>query len=493
MSDFTALVDLASERVGGRVLIANDEFFAPKENLLKLDPPVWIEDKYTDCGKWMDGWETRRRRIPGFDWCVVQLGIPGVLRGVVVDTSHFRGNYPEHCSLEACALEPDATMEELESSAAEWAEILPKSALQGDTQNRFAIGDPHRYTHLRFNIYPDGGVARLRVHGEAAPDWKQVLSQGACIDLASIAHGGRVLDASDLFFGSPQDLLMPGRSLHMEDGWETRRRRGPGHDWVVVQLGIEGVLRQVEVDTSHFKGNFPESCSLEAAGDSTAVEWKEILPRTALRADSVHHFEIIGNTAATKVRFNIYPDGGVARLRIYGVPTREGRIAAGLCWLNSVPEKAARALLLECCGSSAWAQRVAAGRPFHDAEQLFAAADTAWKKLLKDDWLEAFHHHPKIGERKAGPPSQAGRWSEQEQRSVGDSAPELLQEIARLNQIYESRFGYIFIVCATGKRTEEMLALLKQRLQNDPESELRIAAGEQAKITRLRLEKLLEL
>ena len=239
MNDFTQLVDLASERVGGRVLAANDEFFAPKDNLLKPAKPVWIQDKYTERGKWMDGWETRRRRTPGFDWCIMQLGIPGILRGVMVDTSYFKGNYPEHCSLEACALTDGARVDEVSSDTVRWAEVLPKSALKGDTQNCFEVGDPHRYTHLRFNIYPDGGVARLRVHGEALPDWKRVLAlaEAACIDLAAIANGGRVLGASDMFFSAPQNLLMPDKSAHMGDGWETRRRRGPGHDWVILHWG----------------------------------------------------------------------------------------------------------------------------------------------------------------------------------------------------------------------------------------------------------------
>lgn len=496
MTDFTELVDLASGRLGGRMLAANDEFFAPRESLLRPSKPIWIEDKYTDHGKWMDGWETRRRRTPGFDWCLVQLGIPGILRGAVVDTSHFRGNYPEHCSLEACAFEDEGRAEELTSNSVCWTEILPKSALKGDMQNHFAISDAHRYTHLRFNIFPDGGVARLRVYGEALPNWQRVLAESACIDLAAIVHGGRVLDASDMFFSAPQNLLMPDRSPHMGDGWETKRRRGPGHDWVVIRLGMEGVLRQVEVDTSHFKGNFPESCSLEMCdGAASPRGWKEVLPPTPLRADSVHRFEIADGASASQVRFNIYPDGGVARLRIYGVPTREGRVAEGLRGLNALPDEAAREALLNCCGASAWAQGIASRRPFHDAARLFEAAGALWEKLGKDDWLEAFRQHPMIGECKAagGQADQAQRWSGQEQRPVANAAPHLLHELASANQAYQARFGYIFIVCASGKSTEEMLALLKERLQNDPESELRVAAGEQQKIMRLRLEKMLEL
>jgi len=494
MSDFMQWIDLASERVGGRVLSANDEFFAPKENLLHPCDPAWIEDKYTDRGKWMDGWETRRRRTPGFDWCIVQLGIPGILHGLIVDTSYFKGNYPEYCSVEACSLEGETSADRLASASIRWAEVLPKSALRGDAQNSFEIGDAHRYTHLRFNIYPDGGVARLRVYGEALPDWKRVLAEGSCIDLAAVVNGGRVLDASDLFFGVPQNLLMPDKPANMGDGWETRRRRGPGHDWVIIRLGMAGVLRHIEVDTSHFKGNFPESCSLEIKGDSSHP-WQEVLPRTLLQADAVQRFHIAQTAPASEVRFNIYPDGGVARLRIYGVSTREGRIAEGLRWLNALPDEAARAALLNCCGSSFWVEQIRGRRPFHDTEQLFDAAREIWQKLGQGDWLEAFSHHPKIGERKAAAasPEQARQWSQQEQRGLANSTPQLQEELASANQRYQQRFCYIFIVCASGKSTEEMLALLHERTNNDLETELRVAASEQQKITRLRLEKLLEL
>ncbi len=326
--DFTELIDLASERVSGKVLVANDEFFAPKENLLKTSKPIFIEGKYTDAGKWMDGWETRRRRTPGFDWCVIRLGLPGMIRGVVVDTSHFKGNYPEQCSLEACALKGNPTVEQLTSPETEWTEILPKSNLRSDSENRFSIQNTRRFTHVRFNIFPDGGVARLRVYGEVVPDWTK-LGRDAQIDLAAVENGGLVLACSDMFFGSRHNLIMPGRAANMSDGWETRRRRGPGHDWVIIKLGTSGIIRRVEVDTSYFKGNFPESCSLEACAAPDVIvekaelvdlEWAEVLPRTKLQADTRHFFEkeIKDAGRVTHVRFNIFPDGGVARLRIFG-------------------------------------------------------------------------------------------------------------------------------------------------------------------------------
>lgn len=331
--DFTDLVDLAAERLGGAVLVANDEFFAPKENLLKASAPIFIEGKYTDLGKWMDGWETRRKRTPGYDWCIVRLGLPGIIRGVTVDTSFFRGNYPEQCSLEACAFDGQPTVEELLSEENRWTEILTRLPLQGDSQNPFPIRSDQRFTHLRFNIYPDGGVARLRVYGEVIPDWSLLSRSGREIDLAAIENGGLVLSCSDMFFGHRHNLIMPGRAINMSDGWETKRRRGPGHDWVIIKLGTPGIIDRMEVDTSYFKGNFPDSCSLEACAAEGAaeedlpelsVQWTTVLPRTKLQSHTRHHFidELSPAGVVTHVRFNIFPDGGVSRLRIYGTAHR---------------------------------------------------------------------------------------------------------------------------------------------------------------------------
>ncbi|HEY0082314.1 MAG TPA: allantoicase, partial [Pyrinomonadaceae bacterium] len=263
MTDFIELVDLAAERVGGAVLYANDDFFAPKENLLKPGTPVFREGEYTDRGKWMDGWESRRRRTPGFDWCIIRLGLPGRLRGVIVDTAHFRGNYPEQCSLEACAVPGQPAVEQLMGEAIGWRKVLPVSDLRGDSQNPFSIEDDERATHLRFKIYPDGGVARLRVYGVVGPDWPRLGARGGRVDLAAVETGGLVLACSDMFFGHRHNLIMPGRAANMSDGWETKRRRGPGYDWAIIKLGARGQIHEVEVDTSHFKGNYPESCSLE--------------------------------------------------------------------------------------------------------------------------------------------------------------------------------------------------------------------------------------
>ena len=331
--NFTEMVNLAAERLGGVVLFANDEFFAPKENLLKSSDPVFIEGKYTDLGKWMDGWETRRRRSPGYDWCLIRLGLPGIIRGVIVDTSHFKGNYPERCSIEACAFDGYPDVEQLLNPSVRWVEVLPESELQGNSRNLFPVSHSERATHLRFKIFPDGGVARLRVYGEVVADRMRLGGVGREIDLAAIENGGLVMACSDMFFGHRHNLIMPGRALNMSDGWETRRRRGPGHDWVIIKLGMTGSIHRVEVDTSHFKGNFPESCSLEACHAERAateeftdspVSWREVLPRTRLLAHTRHAFEdeVKEAGSATHVRFNIFPDGGVSRLRLYGTVSR---------------------------------------------------------------------------------------------------------------------------------------------------------------------------
>jgi allantoicase len=327
MTPFTDLVDLAAERLGGAVLLANDEFFAPKESLLKAARPVWREGEYTDRGKWMDGWETRRRRAPGHDWCVLRLGVPGLVKGVVVDTSFFRGNYPESCSLEACAVDGVPEPELLASGRlAPWSDLLPKSPLRGDTENVFPVSTVRRATHLRLNIFPDGGVARLRVYGEPLPDPK--LRPGVETDLAALEQGGMVVACSDMFFGHRHNLILPGRSLHMGDGWETKRRRGPGNDWTIVRLAARGAISRVEVDTDHYKGNAPESCRLEvcdAAGASpeslagNEAGWTEILGRAPLQPHARHRFDgLSASLVATHARLSIYPDGGIARLRLFG-------------------------------------------------------------------------------------------------------------------------------------------------------------------------------
>ena len=457
---FTELIDLAAERLGGAVLAASDEFFAPKENLLKAGRPAWREGEFTDRGKWMDGWETRRRRSPGNDWAIVRLGLPGVIQGVVVDTTHFKANYPEACSLEACAAagHPDAAR----LAVAEWTPLLSKTPLHGHSENAFAIEVPQRFTHLRFNIFPDGGVARLRAYGTVQPDWSRV-ARNQEIDLAAVENGGLVTACSDMYFGHRHHLILPGPALNIGDGWETRRRRGPGHDWVIIKLGARSLVQWVEVDTTYFKGNAPESCSLEGMLNGG---WKELLPRQPLQAHTRHFFgnEIQRVGPVTHVRFNIFPDGGVSRLRVIGKLCRDG-----LERLNALLADEARAELLECCGSPRWASRMAGQRPFESRGELLTAAELLWWNLDPLDWMDAFSREPRAELRGA----------------TADQAARLEQAAGA----YRERFSYPFVCCAGG--VEEILAAVAQRLSNDPDRELRVAAEEKRNLIRQRLERLI--
>jgi allantoicase len=326
INPFGDLIDLASERLGGKALAASDEFFASKENLLKPAPPLFIPHKYTDRGKWMDGWETRRKRTPGHDWCIIKLGCAGIIRGIDVDTSYFLGNNPAYASLDACVGAPS-----LKNMT--WQEIMPRVPLKPGSHNFFAVADERRWTHVRLNIYPDGGVARLRVYGMVVPEWAGS-KQNRLVDLAAVENGGIAVAASDMFFSPINNLIMPGRARSMADGWETRRRRGPGHDWVIIKLGHPGFIHRVEVDTNYFKGNYPDRCSIDVCYETTEsvdilttndVSWVEILPSSPLQAHKRHYFErqLRKMIRATHLRLNIYPDGGISRLRAWGTITNE--------------------------------------------------------------------------------------------------------------------------------------------------------------------------
>ncbi len=322
-ASFTGLVDLASQLVGGTTLSATDDFFAAKENLLQPGPAIFDKERYTDLGKWMDGWESRRKRVPGHDHCVIRLGLPGIIHGVDIDTSHFLGNHPPYASIEGAAVaDNDSTVPE-----DSWEELLPRSPLAPGSHNLFPVLNTGRWTHLRLHIFPDGGVARLRVYGTVVPDWSSAKKDG--IDLASVVNGGAVVAASDMFFGSKENLIMPHVSRDMRDGWETRRRRGPGYDWAIVRLGRPGRVRSIEVDTKHFKGNFPDQCSIDAchAPDQsidglswTQHSWTPLMGKTKLAADKNHRFEkeLADVGPVSHVMLNIYPDGGVSRMRVFG-------------------------------------------------------------------------------------------------------------------------------------------------------------------------------
>ncbi len=313
--DFTWLPDLALRPVGGAVIWANDETFAEKENLITQGPATFRPASFGHQGQIYDGWETRRRRDPGHDQAIVRLGIPGVIRGVVVDTAFFTGNYPPEISVEAIEIDGYPRPETLAAHPG-WTTIVERADVAGDTRNPFAVTSEKRWTHVRLSIYPDGGVARLRVHGEGRPDPRFAGVPG--LDLAALENGGLVLDCSNRFYSSPQNLLFPGVAAVMGDGWETARRRDDGNDWVHVRLAGPGVVRMVELDTSYFLGNSPGAARL--SGRTGEGNWIEILPRTELLADTRHRFPVDSAAVIDEARLDIYPDGGLARLRLFGVP-----------------------------------------------------------------------------------------------------------------------------------------------------------------------------
>ncbi|MFJ5229750.1 allantoicase [Kitasatospora sp. NPDC088391] len=363
---FTDLVDLASRLLGAGVVATNEDTFADAENLLVAAPAEFRPHTFGHKGQIMDGWESRRRRgrsarqphptDEDHDWAVVRLGVAGVVRGVIVDTAHFTGNYPETASVQAASVPGHPAPDEL--AAAEWTDLVPRTPLRGDTAHAFTVADPTRYTHVRLNIWPDGGVARLRVHGEVRPDPRELT--GLTFDLAAQEHGGVAEAASDRFYSSPHHLNAPGRAAVMGDGWETRRRRDQGHDWVRIALAGEGEVLAAEVDTSCFVANAPGWAELVGSVDGTETV---LLPRTRLQPDTRHRYRLPAGAPVTHVRINVYPDGGLARLRLTGRLTPAGQDALALRWFNALPPAEAR----EALTAAGLPTDLATARPLADA------------------------------------------------------------------------------------------------------------------------------
>ncbi|GAA2418431.1 allantoicase [Streptomyces pulveraceus] len=330
---FTELVDLADRRLGAGVIAANDEFFAQRENLLVRERAAFDPEHFGHKGKIMDGWETRRRRgadaehpFPApeeHDWALIRLGAPGIIRGIVVDTAHFRGNYPQRVSVQATAVQGSPSPADLLADDVKWEEIVPPTPVRGHAANGFEITGGRRYTHVRLCQHPDGGIARLRVHGEVLPDPSWLATLGT-FDLISVLNGGSYEDASDRFYSSPTQIILPGTSRKMDDGWENRRRRvRDTNDWVRFRLPAQGAVRAVEIDTAYLKGNAAGWIALQGRNGETG-EWFEIIPRTRLQPDTPHRFPLRAQAIVTHVRLDAFPDGGVARMRLHGSLTETG-------------------------------------------------------------------------------------------------------------------------------------------------------------------------
>ena len=366
------LPDLAGRHLGGGVVAANDELFAERENLIKPSAPTFSPRTFGHRGQVYDGWETRRRREPGHDWAIVRLGAPGIIREVEVDTSFFVGNYPPEISVEGAGIDgyPSAT----EVQAANWLPLVPRSPAAGDIRNRYPVTVPDRMTHIRLCLYPDGGVARLRAYGEVVPD-PRLLAAGE-IDLAALENGGAVAGCSNMFYSSPANLISPGLASTMGDGWETARRRDGGHDWVEVTLAAPGVVRLAELDTTHFVGNAPGQATLSGRDarrtpPDGSERWRELLPRSRLQPDTRHRFLLTGDQPEiTQARLDVFPDGGMARLRLFGRPTPEGWSGLALRWFNRLPYHQAVAVLHEYGLSTTGAAAVLGNRPLGSISDL---------------------------------------------------------------------------------------------------------------------------
>jgi allantoicase len=347
--------DVASRTLRGSVLAASDEFFAEKENLIKPGAATFSPETFGHKGQVYDGWETRRRRGEGgslpadgeHDWVIVRLGAAAVVHAVVVDTAWFRGNFPQSCSVEACYAGGYPGLASLEG--ARWTQIVPRSPLKGDAPHVFQVTAGQRFSHVRLRAYPDGGVARLRVHGSVVPD--PALLEGLTVDLAALENGGDVVACSDQFYSVPRNAISPGLSRVMGEGWETRRRREPGNEWLVAALAGRSVIAVAEIDTSGYIGNSPGAARLrgldipdgtsartpQAIVEAADADWFEVLPVTALLPDTPHRFRLAPSRPVTAVRLDVYPDGGIARLRLHGSLTDDGLAAARRRWEQTGP------------------------------------------------------------------------------------------------------------------------------------------------------------
>lgn len=470
------MTDMASSAVGGRIVACNDEFFAEAANLLNPEPPLWKEHEFTDRGKWMDGWETRRRREPGFDWCIIALGIPGLVERLVVDTAFFTGNYAEEFSLEGCGVGLDENLEH-----AEWYELIPRTGLEGDNAAEFDVAAPFRATHLRLNIFPDGGVARLRIDGKPIPGMAEVCPDGDPVDLASQLVGGEAVDASDAHYSPPSNMLRHTDPQGMWDGWETKRRRGPGFDWVVFNLGLPGQVGQFVVDTRHFKGNSPGWVSAHV---NDGDQWSEVVTREPVAPHELNVITLPKPVRASQVKLEIHPDGGVARFRVNGQPEPDAAGRKRIEYLNSLHPSDARHFFRTACASANWIETMTAARPFGSPDQVIAAGAAAFDRLEEPDWLEAFAGHPRIGEK-------GDAVANSEQSASAGASADVLQSLDKANRAYEAKFGFTYIVYATGKSAEDMLVLARARSENSRTEEIENGGAEQRKISETRLRKML--
>ncbi|KAF2747039.1 Allantoicase [Sporormia fimetaria CBS 119925] len=321
--------DLISAPLGSRVLAFSDEWFAEASNLITPTPPIRKPGYFVHSGAWYDGWETRRHNQEPFDWVIIKLGVAsGKVAGVEIDTAHFNGNHAPEIAVQGTFATSEADEEKIKSKDyAGWETILDKQECGPNQRQAWMLEriTEKAYTHVRLLMYPDGGIARFRLYGNAVPVFPQDVSE--VFELSATVMGGVATSCSDQHFGTKDNLLLPNRGINMGDGWETKRTRGEHVDWVIVRLGAKGEIDHVVVDTLHFRGNYPQKVQV-FAGDFEKEPrhdesgWVEILEpqKSGPDLEKVYKEELkeVKGRKYGYAKLVIIPDGGVSRFRVFG-------------------------------------------------------------------------------------------------------------------------------------------------------------------------------
>jgi allantoicase len=322
------MMDVASDELGTEVIYTTDEFFARANKMLQSNEAVFL-DEYDDNGHWMDGWETRRRRDDKNDYCIIKLGLVSQIHNFQIDTTHFKGNYPPAISIMGCYA-PDVEDEEIikNPDKFQWNTLLRQSDLVGDKKQDFFSSYSEDVTHLKVDIYPDGGIARLRAYGYISFDKRLYAEENT--NVISRRSGARAIYTNNEFFGDLKNIIKVTEAKNMGDGWETRRRREPGFDWGIIELGNPAIIDNIMIDTNFFKGNYPDSFSICSAymPNTThsslvtqSIYWEELISSQKLQMDSKHYYDksyLLHTKPITHIRLNIFPDGGISRLKLFG-------------------------------------------------------------------------------------------------------------------------------------------------------------------------------
>ena len=316
------MINLADPKIGSKVIFRTDEFFAPAHRILKTDNPIFKEGLFDKHGKWMDGWETRRRRSKGYDYLILKLGKPGRIFNVDIDTTHFNGNQPTYASVDGCFSKNKP------NKNTKWFTVFSKKKLGPNKNHNFASKNRSIFNYIRLNIFPDGGVARIRLYGKI--NMENINLNKKNINLTSVLNGASIIGCNNEHFGRAENIIAPGKAKNMGDGWETRRSRGKNFDWLIIKFGKSGLIKKLEIDTHHFKGNYPDTCSIQTAYIAKNVsnnfivrnskKWKYILNKSKLSANKKHVFKkfLLRRNKENLLRINIYPDGGISRIRAFG-------------------------------------------------------------------------------------------------------------------------------------------------------------------------------